>query len=133
MANATINAAEYESWLTPREAINELKPMHFDAATEAIVEHAREGNIRAAAKTISFRDDPPKNYHIVSIAHWKEIAHDDLWGSQFWSNGIIKEYDSPETYVRALGGDRRNTEPLCVTLGVRFEPAGIASLALTCH
>jgi hypothetical protein len=57
MGDERITPKEYEHWLMPRLAIHALAPMTFDAATEAIVDHAREGHIRAAARTVTFRKE----------------------------------------------------------------------------
>jgi hypothetical protein len=101
--------------------------MPFDAATETLIHNAIAGHVRAAARSVTFANEEPRILLVISVTHWAEIHRSDLWDSQFWNNGNIVEAP-PEDRFFAARGLTHTGQPVCVTLGVRFEPASVEAL-----
>jgi len=125
-----LSPAEYENWLPPRAALNALKPMSFDAAASMIIDHARAGLVEAVARLVQFSSDETqdRHYQIISKRHWAQVRDDDLSNSHFWDSGSIKEPSESTRFERAHGIENDDDPPEIVTLGVRFDPAGIEAL-----
>jgi hypothetical protein len=124
----TLTPEEYELWREPKQALNDLKSMSWDAATSMLVDHARAGLILTVARLIQFADEasPDREYQIMSREHWRQIRHDDLLNSYFWDTGTIKESDESARFELVLGIEHRGeTPPAVISLGVRFAPRAV--------
>ena len=132
MAEPSLTPNEYETWLTPREAIDSLLPAKFDAATRMIVENCRLGLLKAASRRIVYFEQGERrelNYQVLVANHWNDFTYDDLLGDHFWDSGNANTYDPGLETYKLSGLGPRQRDPVMVAARVRFDPVGIQEMA----
>jgi hypothetical protein len=115
---AAITAKEYETWLTPSAAVTVLKHLHYSAARDTIIERAKFGYIKSAARRYNFGNKAGELL-VLPATLWQD-AEGSIHGSWFWSTGDIT------VEVPQRSGSYQTTR--LALFGVRFDPAGIQEL-----
>lgn len=122
-APVSIPIDEYARWLSPRQAIERLKPVASATVIDALAAGIRSGAIRAAAHRIImlWPDEPPKQigvYTLLSPGRWIEQAED-----RFWQLGSITVVSAAERVPNRDEGAKQELT------GVRLDPMGVENLA----
>lgn len=110
-----LTAAEYETWLSPSDALGRLT--HLSAPKKTILTRLYHGLIRSVAHTVS---TPSKSYHftLLNKGKWQVISGSYSIDSSFWGSGDFT-FASPDGRTAAEWA----------FFGVRFDPAGIDLIA----
>jgi hypothetical protein len=115
-----LTAEQFETWLTPMEALEVLRPHFPDYAAHTVISNRlRADIIKAAASHLYVASNPsPSHIPIIPQIVWEELG-ENVIGDPFWSDGDLSV---------AIPGILGMEHVVWHYLGVRFEPSAIRAL-----
>jgi hypothetical protein len=113
-ALADLTLEEFETWLTPPEALHELHSLGDYASERQMFEHLCAGLVKAAARLMPVRagGEPIERCRIPR--DWWVHANNIEHGCDFWKVGFVDFVPDHGTSIKAFG--------------TRFEPDGVRAI-----
>lgn len=129
----SITAEELATWLTPREALTVLEKAFSAAiATEALLDRARGGIIKAAAQHLALETGGKAAGLVPTVLiakdFWTYFPDTAAERARFWATGDVRFYLGVQDRLHGYGyGDEKAVN----CFGIRFEPTGVRGLLPT--